>query len=180
MDQWDFPATWKVGDTLNADTLNSRIRDQNNLLLTRPLTVATMSANQTVPVAGSGNHVVTWDTIVQDDDGMVLESTPMSNFYAQRAGTYQFWLNVGFNGLAAADTVMGCVTLNGTDRRWENQYRMEAFSGTFYPISTTGIVSMKIGEFLQFQTWQSSASTVTMPGATNNTPRACIMWQGPT
>jgi len=181
MDTWTYPTTWKVGDTLDADTLNARIRDQNKILLKRPLTVMTMSADQTVPVSGSGNYVLQWDTIVNDDDGMVIEDTPMSDFYAHRAGTYQVWLNVGFNGLSAADTVMACATVNGSARRWDNQYRMEAFSGVFFPLSTSGLIFLKVGEFIEFQAWNGSgSSTVTIPGGLNNTPRAAIMWLGPT
>ena len=179
MDDWTYPATWKVGDTLDADTLNTRIRDPNGIILRRPLTVATSTSNQTMPTSGHGNTVVTFNNIIQDDDGMVLQNTPMSDFYAQRTGTYQVWYNLGVNALAAATSVMTAIAVNGSALLWENQVRIEAFSGTFFSISTSGLVYCTAGEYIEFQAWNGSATTTMTIAAVNNTPRIAIMWLGP-
>lgn len=176
MDVWNYPETWKVGDTLNADTLNSRLRDQNNILLRRPLTVATMSATQTW---GSGNLTMGWDTIVQDDDGMVLgDASPTTLFYAQRQGTYRIWCTVSITTLSTAQVVALTAVFNGVTL-YQNECRMEARSGLPFMMNVSGLVTMSPGESLKMLAWNGlGTSTLTLQTA-NNAPSLAIMWLGP-
>lgn len=177
MDVFNLPDTWKVGDTLNADTLNTRIRDQNNILLRRPLTVATMSTTQSW---GSGNLTLGWDTIVQDDDGMVLgDASPTTQFFAQRAGSYRFWCSIGITPLATQQGVALTALVNGVTI-FQNTYRMEARTTLPMFLNCTGLVSMSPGETFKMFAFNSlGTSTLTIQN-TNNTPSIAIMWLGPT
>ena len=111
MDGWKYPESWKVGDKLDAATLNTRIRDQNIVLLKRPLTVAHSSVDQTSPITSW--HAVTFNTIDNDDDGMSQEVLPTTNFYAQRPGIYQVWANVDYRTPGGANTYALALWLNG-------------------------------------------------------------------
>lgn len=177
MNIWSYPATWKVGDTLNASNLNTRIRDQNTVLLRRPLTVAHVSANFSIKVAGSGNTNVSFDTVDQDDDGMVIQTLPTTDFYVQRAGTYQVWWNVTFASQAAATDCMAGLLINGTATRWQVQGRIPGFNGTGFSHSLSATMFLAVGETITPQVWNGSATTMTCQ-AVNNTPRIEIMWLG--
>ena len=180
MDGWTYPESWKVGDSLDADTLNSRIRDQNIVLLRRPLLVAHSSANQTN--ATNSWHSVTFDTIDQDDDGMVLDDTPVTDFYAQRTGIYQVWANVDYRNPAGANTYSLALWLNGDSSfiLYRQQKRMGGFSSTTdFGHSLNGIVALGVGDYIQLRSWNGSGTDVLNLTATNNCPRICIMWVGP-
>jgi hypothetical protein len=177
VDLWQYPSTWKVGDKLDADTLNDRVRDKNNLLLRKPLTFATMSASQ---AWGSGNLTLGWDTIVQDDDGMVLgDASPTTQFYAQRTGTYRFWCAIAVTSLATAQGVALTTLVNGVTV-FQNAYRMEARSGLPFMLNNTGLLTMSAGESLKMFAFNAlGTSTLTITPA-NNSPYVAFMWMGAT
>ena len=177
MNIWSYPTTWKVGDTLNAANLNSRLRDQNTILLRRPLTVAHVSANFSIKVAGSGNTNVLFDTVDQDDDGMIIQTLPTSDFYVQRAGTYQIWWNVSYATQAGANDAMSGLLIDNTVTRWQVQGRLPGFNGTAFSHSMSCTLFLSVGQIITPQVWNGSASTLTCL-ATNNTPRIQIMWLG--
>jgi hypothetical protein len=180
MQVWSYPTTWKVGDTLNAANMNTRIGDQNTVLLRRPLLVAHNSiAGPAIKVAGSGNTNLSFDTVDQDDDGMVIQTLPTTDFYVQRAGTYQVWLNVTFSGPAAATDCMSGFCLNNGPFRWQVQGRIPGFSGTGFSHSISGTMFLNVGEIITPQVWNGAAVTLNMQ-AVNNTPRVQIMWLGVT
>ena len=182
MDNWNYPETWKVGDTLDADTLNRRIRDQNKVLLRRPLTVATHSSDQNVPTSGHGNYPIQFDTIIQDDDGMVLEDTPVTDFYAQREGCYQVWANVEYINPSGAATHMLSLSINGTTLRYRMQHRMGGWgtaASDAFANSVSGIIYLNVGEFLQVQAWSSLTASNLVIKSANNCPRVAMMWLGP-
>jgi len=173
---WLPPETWQVGDTLDAATLNRRIRDQFTVLLRRPLTVLTASASQTV--ATGTNTTITWDVITQDDDNMAMSGTPVSNIYAQREGTYQFWYNITFNSNGSTvNTLQTSVWLsnNSTTRRWD--YQARAASSIESCRSVTGTMFLQSGEFFTAHAFQNSGANMTTRVA-NGTPSLIVMWQG--
>jgi hypothetical protein len=181
MDQWTYPETWKVGDTLDADTLNSRIRDQNNVLLRRPLLVAHSTSNQ----SGATNAwtTLTFNTIDNDDDGMAIETSPYSNFYAHRPGIYQVWANVDFRNPAGANTYALAIWLNGSSSflLYRQQKRMGGFGSTVdFGHSLEGIVALGVGDYVQLNVWNGSSTDALTVQATNSCPRICIMWLGAT
>lgn len=178
MNIWTYPPTWKVGDTLNAANLNTRIRDQNTVLLRRPLTVAHASANSTIKVSGSGNTNLSFDTIDQDDDGMVIQTLPTTDFYVQRAGTYQIWFNVTFATLSTATDCMSGLLINNANTRWQVQGRIPGFSGTGFSHSFSAVMFFSVGEIITPQVWNGNATTTMTCAAVNNTPRIQIMWLG--
>lgn len=177
MDVWNYPTTWRVGDVLSADNLNTRLRDQNNLLLRRPLTFATMSVSQNMPTAS--NTTLGWDTIVQDDDGMVVgDAATTTTFYAQRYGAYRFWCGIAITTTAAIQVVALTTQINNTTY-FQNFNRMEARSGLPYMLNDTGIVTMSPGETFQMLAWNGLAtSALTIPAFNNNVPYIAIMWLG--
>lgn len=181
MPEWIYPETWQVGDDLNADTLNRRVRDQNITLLRRPMLVARMTASQSL--VQSTNQPLTWNTIDVDDDGMALDNTGgvYTDFYAQREGTYQVWLNVGMQGNGSGGGEwQTSIWLNGsTTRRWDLQSGTVTTSGKLWYHSQTGIVSVGQGETITARTFASAGTTnITIPGSSNGTPRLVIMWLG--
>lgn len=180
MDGWKYPESWKVGDKLDAATLNSRIRDQNIVLLRRPLLVAHSSVNQSSPI--SSWHAVTFDTIDQDDDGMVQETTPTTNFYAQRPGIYQVWANVDYRTPGGANTNALAIWLNGDSSfiLYRQQKRYGGFGATIdFAHSLEGIVALGVGDYIQLNSWNGSGVDILTLQAINNCPRICIMWLGP-
>lgn len=179
MDVFQYPKTWSVGDKLNADNLNTWVRDQNKILLRRPLTVANSTVNQTIPTSGHGNYVVTFDNIIQDDDGMVLEDTPVTDFYAQRAGTYQVWASLDFVSLSVQNTVMMTLAINGTNLLYRQQHTCAAATGLDVGMCVGGTFFMGVGEYLELQAWNSSGSSTQTLKSLNQSPRLCIMWLGP-
>lgn len=184
MDGWHYPDTWAVGDKLDADTLNTRIHDQNAVLLRRPITVATYTGgDQTIPTSGHGNYVVQFDTIIQDDDGMCLEDTPVTDFYAQREGSYQVWANGSYINPSSASTYMLCIAINGSTLRYRSQHRMAGFgtaAADTFGNSTSGIVFLNVGDTIEIQTWSQLTGTNLLLKGNNNCPRVAIMWLGPT
>lgn len=178
MNVWSYPSTWHVGDTLNAATMNARIRDQNTILLRRPLTVAHVSSNFNIKVSGSGNTNVSFDVVDQDDDGMVIQTLPTTDFYVQRAGTYQIWFNVTFGTLSAATDCMSGLLINGANTRWQVQGRIPGFNGTGFSHSLSAMIFLSEGETITPQVWNGNATTVMACQAVNNTPRIQIMWLG--
>ena len=178
MPVWNYPATWHVGDTLNAANLNTRIGDQNTVLLRRPLTVAHMSGAVSITTSGHGNTNLMFDVVDQDDDGMVIQTLPTSDFYVQRAGTYQIWLNVTFSGPATATDCMSGIMLNNVNTRWQVQGRIPGFAGTGFSHSISGMLFLNVGEIITPQVWNGSATVNLNTQAVNNTPRIQIMWLG--
>lgn len=178
MPVWNYPATWHVGDTLNAANLNTRLGDQNTVLLRRPLTVAHVSTGSSIVTSGHGNTNLLFDVIDQDDDGMAIQTLPTSDFYVQRAGTYQIWLNVTFNGPAAAQDCMTGIMLNGGNTRWQIQGRIPGFSGADFCHSISGMLFLNVGEYITPQVWNGSATVTLGVKNNNNTPRIQIMWLG--
>ncbi|MGH7240490.1 MAG: hypothetical protein ACREHG_10580 [Candidatus Saccharimonadales bacterium] len=180
MDVWNFPVTWQVGDLLDADTLNARIRDQNNILLRRPLLAAHSTTNQSG--ATSSWTSVTFDTIDNDDDGMALEATPVSDFYAQRAGVYQVWANVDFRNPGGGNTYALALWLNGlsSNIEYRQQKRMGGFGTTIdFGHSLNGIIFLGVGDFVELRYWNGSGTDVLNVQATNNCPSIRILWLGP-
>jgi hypothetical protein len=173
---WLPPETWQVGDTLNAETMNRRIRDQMTILLRRPLTILTNSATQSI--AAGTNTVLTWDTITQDDDGMAMSGTPVSNIYAQREGTYQIWFNLtfAFNG-TAPNTLQSSFWLNNNaaTRRWD--YQSKGSSAIDHCRCSSGTVFLNAGEFFTAHVYQDTASAMSTRIA-NGTPTLAVMWLG--
>lgn len=178
MNIWTYPPTWKVGETLNAANLNTRIRDQNTVLLRRPLTAAHSTTTLSIPTSGHGNTNLTFDTIDQDDDGMVVQTTPVTDFYIQRAGTYQVWLNVTFSAPATATDCMSGLLLNQTNTRWQIQGRIPGFAGTGFSHSLSATLFLSVGEVITAQVWNGSATATLGTQAVNNTPSIQIMWLG--
>jgi hypothetical protein len=180
MDGWKYPEEWKVGDDLNAETLNSRIRDQNLVLLKRPLTVAHSAASQVNAI--NSWRATTFDTVDIDDDGMVIETLPTTNFYAQRAGIYQVWANVDFRNPGAANTYALAFWLNGSSGSilYRQQRRMGGFGSTIdFCHSISGIVALGVGEYIQLNSWNGSGVDVLNLTAINSCPRIGILWLGP-
>lgn len=183
MPEWSYPETWGVGDELNADLLNRRVRDQTSLLLRKPMLVARMTAVQTIPNA-SGT-ALKWDTIDQDDDGLALDNTggTYSDFYIQREGMYQFWLNIamtGSGGGTAAPIWETQMFINGNTRRYDQQMSTTKTSGQTWYHSHTGTISLAQSETLTTRTYQDTGANVSLPGnaSTNGVPRLVIMWLG--
>jgi hypothetical protein len=173
--EWQYPVTWAVGDSLNAATLNSRVRDQNILLLRRPLFAAHIASAVT---AASGTTVLTWDTVDIDDDGMCASGAPASELYVMRDGTYSFWLTVtGTGNGSACPTFYAGLILNGTLRKWGTATGMTAVSGVKYTQQATGTLLLSAGD--TFHAWvnQNSGANMTLP-ALDNTPRLVVMWLG--
>ena len=170
------PETWLVGDELDANTLNRRIRDQMTVLLRRPLTVLTNSATQTLTTGT--NTTITWDTIVQDDDGMAASSTPVSNIYAQREGTYQFWFNITYaNNGTVPQTLQSSIWINNssTTRRWD--YQSRGSSVIEHVRCSSGIVFLNAGEFFTAHGYQNTGANMTTK-IVSNTPSLIVMWLG--
>lgn len=182
MQIFEDPQTWRVGDTLNAATLNERVRDQNAVLLRRPLTQAHSSVSQSIPHT-SGVFPMTFDTIDNDDDGMVISTTPVSDFYVQRAGTYQVWLNVTASTLAAAsDFTTGLLldTAGVAVSRWVVATRFPGFSGQAFSHALTATLFLSVGETITPFCSNDNATTAVVIPFTNNTPTIQIMWMGTT
>jgi len=180
MDGWKYPESWKVGDKLDAATLNTRIRDQNIVLLKRPLTVAHSSVDQTSPITSW--HAVTFNTIDNDDDGMSQEVLPTTNFYAQRPGIYQVWANVDYRTPGGANTYALALWLNGNSSfiLYRQQKRYGGFGATIdFAHSLSGIVALGVGDYIQLNSWNGSGVDILTLSALNNCPRICIMWLGP-
>jgi hypothetical protein len=178
MAEWDFPVTWRVGDTLDAATLNARIRDPNIVLLRRPLTAVHNSADQTS--TNAVDLTVSFDTIDNDDDGMVVTALPATRFVAQRSGTYQFWFNVTVLGNGTTGQSLNTsVWINGdvNQRRWDCYTGLTATTGKQYCRSTTGMLFLAAGEYLTAQLYQNSAAVTTVK-ALNGTPSFKLLWLG--
>jgi hypothetical protein len=173
---WIPPETWHVGDDLDAATLNRRVRDQMTILLQRPLTVLTNSATQSITT--NTNTAITWDTITQDDDGMAMSGTPVTNIYAQREGTYQVWLNVTFasNG-TAPNLLQSSIWLNNASatRRWD--FQSKGSGSVDYVRCSTGTFFLNAGEFFTAHTFQDSGSNM-LTKIISNTPSLIVMWLG--
>jgi|SoimicMinimDraft_4_1059732.scaffolds.fasta_scaffold77238_2 hypothetical protein len=173
---WLPPETWQVGDSMNAATLNRRIRDQMTILLRRPLTVLTNSAAQVI--ATGTNTVITWDTITQDDDGMGMSGVPVSNIYAQREGTYQFWFNITFasNG-TAPNTLQSSIWLNNNSatRRWD--YQSKGSSATDHVRCSSGSVFLNAGEYFTAHVFQDTGANMSTK-VISGTPSLAVMWLG--
>lgn len=173
---WLPPETWQVGDTLNAETLNRRIRDQMTILLRRPLTVLTNAAPQVI--TSGTNTTLTWDTITQDDDGMAMSGVPVSNIYAQREGTYQIWFNVTFasNG-TAPNTLQSSIWLNNVagTRRWD--YQSKGSSTIDHCRCSSGTVFLNAGEFFTAHAYQDTGANMSTK-IISGTPTLAVMWLG--
>ena len=173
---WLPPETWQVGDTLDAATMNKRIRDQMTTLLRRPLTVLTNSATQSI--ANGTNTTITWDTITQDDDGMAMSGTPVSNIYAQREGTYQFWFNLTMasNG-AASPTLLSSIWISNSStlRRWDHQSKTPATADQVR--CSSGTIFLNAGEYFTAHVYQDSGSAMNTK-IISNTPSLIVMWLG--
>jgi hypothetical protein len=139
--------------------------------------VASSTVNQTIPTAGHGNTNVNFDTIEKDDDGMVMQTGTVTDFYAQRAGTYRVWFNVQLGTPSTATSCMAGFLVNGTDQRWQVQRRFPGWNGLGLPTSIAATFFMNVGEYITPQVWNGGASTVNLV-ASNKTPRLCIMWLG--
>ena len=178
MAEWLYPETWAVGDNMDANTLNRRIRDQFGILLRRPLLVAHNSADQAVST--SSDTAISFDTIDNDDDGMAITGTPATKFYVQRDGAYQFWLNVTMVGNGVGGTIFQTsVWINGTTagRRWDMQATTTNINGKIYAHSQSGTVFMSAGEYLSAMSYQTTGANITLQ-ASNNSPRLALMWLG--
>lgn len=175
---WLYPETWQVGDTLDANTLNRRVRDQNTVLLRRPMFIAHSASAQTIATAT--DTVISFDTIDVDDDGMAMAGAPVTNITVQREGAYQFWLNTS-NGMTAAtptnlQTSIWISNATGS-RRWDLQARGWGVASWSYCHSQSGLLFLNVGEYFTCHTYQDSGGNTTM-AAENNTPRIVVMWLG--
>jgi hypothetical protein len=176
MADWTYPETWQVGDNLDANTLNRRVRDQTTTLLRRPLMVAHNASAFTLPT-GSDTRL-TFDTIDVDDDGMAMGGTPVTDFYVQREGTYQIWCNVEANGNGTAAPIFRVgLLLSATYRRWDVITKLHSNSGVGFTSSTNGTAILSVGERVGVVMYQNSGFNVTV-AAINNAPRLVIMWLG--
>jgi hypothetical protein len=179
--EWVYPETWKVGDLLDEETLNRRVRDQNALLLRRPLLIASCSAPITL---GVGDTPLTWTSVDVDDDGMCVTDVPATSFYVQRNGNYQIWLNITATGNGSAcPTFRTGIVLNGiapssqSTRRWDVVSSGITTNGLNFCHSLTGMVFLSAGEFFSVALFQASGINLTLP-AVNGTPRLAVMWAG--
>lgn len=178
MRDWQYPETWQVGDSLDAETLNRRIRDQHDILLRRPLTVVHSTADQSLP--DSTDVMLSFNTIDQDDDGMCVTATPVSEFYVQRDGTYQIWHSTMALGNGIAGTCWdSAIWVSGTTsaRRWDLESTFTNVSNKEFCHAITGTIYMVAGEYIYVTAWQNTGGTVTLQAALN-TPRIAIMWLG--
>lgn len=179
---WKYPETWQVGDTLDAATLNSRIRDQNSILLRKPLTVARRTTNHTL--TSGGVWAVQWDTLDIDDDGMDVQGAvaggTLDTFYIQRDGTYQVWYTACFAGNTfSGDIDINCyIDSSVTYRRWDSQARMCTNNAQWYFRSVCGTMFLKVGENLQFTAWQDTGHDMTFRCPAFGCPRVAILWLG--
>ena len=172
---WQYPETWSVGDNLDAETLNRRVRDQNTILLRRPMLIAHASADAS---QAGGSVTMSWDTIDKDTDGMVITDTPATTFYIQRDGTYAMFLTVTMAGNGSScPTMLAGLNVNGSTRRWDEISGMSSTSGQQLIFCSQGMIFMSAGEYVQAWTYHNSASSETIK-AVNNTPRLVIMWLG--
>ncbi|HEY5959978.1 MAG TPA: hypothetical protein VIV60_25670 [Polyangiaceae bacterium] len=175
MTDWIYPETWKVGDKLDDPTLNRRVRDQTSLLLRKPLLVATHSIDQAI--SATTNTSLSFDTIVQDDDGMAITASPYTSFTAQREGTYQVWFSGLVHGPGAFADLDTCLIVNGTvnNRRWDSQARIIDNAAVNFAHNLSGVVFLFAGDTVGINVW--STATVTFY-ATLGTPRFACMWLG--
>jgi hypothetical protein len=172
---WAYPETWNVGDRLDAETMNRRVRDQNTILLRRPMLVAHTTASQTVATAV--DTMLSWNTIDEDDDGWAAAGTPATRFYCQRDGTYQFWLNVTGQGNGVSGTTFQTSFWINDIRRWDVQTTFTPTSGKQFAHSTTGLIALVAGDNIKCGAWQNTTANVTVPVVANS-PRFAIMWLG--
>ena len=177
---FENPQRWRVGDTLNAATLNERIRDQNVVLLRRPLTVAHATSNQTIAANGASVPIV-FDTIDQDDDGMAISSGSVSDFYCQRTGTYQVWFSITIATLSAATYYSAGLMIDTATTaagRWVAATRMPGFNGTGFSRAISATLFMSAGETITPVVTNGNTTTAITCAATNSTPRIALMWMG--
>jgi hypothetical protein len=178
MPDWTFAATWQVGDELNADNLNSRIMEPNTLLLRRPLTVLHSSVNLTI--ANNTTTLVSFDTIDQDDDGMVVTGLPANTFAIQRHGVYQIWFAGTYLSNAAAGDIDCNMIIDGVtaSRRWDVCARMFGTpANTVVTKNMVGTIILNEGQTISITHWQDTGASMTV-SAQENTPRVAIFWEG--
>jgi len=177
---WETPATWTVGETIDADTWISRVTNPLNLLLRRPLTVVTMSADTTVG-AGTTNNIFAYDTIVKDDDGMIINDggTSYSEFYAQRDGIFAVYATALFTNNSAHDkTCKIAIWVNSNTIYAREAPVVGTNSGQDHWRQVNGDVSLTEGDLVQIKVDNQLSADITVK-AQFNSPRLCILWKRP-
>ena len=150
---WESPATWAVGDPVNADTWTERVYNPLSLLLRRPLTVATQSADTTVGTATSDN-IFTFDTLVQDDDGMMIDdsASTFSEFYAQRDGLFAVYMSAPFvSNTAVNKSCKVAIWVNSSTTFAREGPVIHPTSGRYDWRAVNGNVSLTEGDYVQIK-----------------------------
>jgi len=176
---WEDPATWAVGDNINAALWTSRVYNPVSLLLRRPLMVARRTTSLTVPSGGSVVDLAC-DTIDADDDGMVTTDLPAAKFYAQRSGSFNIFAAVPWtaNGSSGRSYRLSCyINSVQTLLRQTNSCRTSSGADSFRGLS--GGVNLIEGDEIWFNVSNFTAASSTIP-AQFNAPRIVIFWSRPT
>jgi hypothetical protein len=177
MIDWTAPETWNVGDYINADNWQRRWYTPMSLMLRRPVTEVTRSTDYSCPNGGS--NVFSFDTVVQDDDGMVLSGTP-NIFYAKRTGVFTVYFAATFSGNGDTISSVGVrIRLNGSTLAFARQATVNNGSvGTDCFRSMAGDITMSEGDYVEclLSNYLSHSITVT---AQFNAPRMVIFWKQP-
>jgi len=177
---WETPPTWEVGETIDSATWIERVTNPLNLLLRRPLTVLTQSADTTVSAGTTGN-VLDYDTVVKDDDGMIIDdgAASYSEFYAQRDGIFAVYATALFVGnTTSGKTCKISILVNSTIVYARESPLVGTSSGQDEWHSVNGDVSMTEGDYVQIQLDNQSSSDITVK-AEFNSPRLVVKWKRP-
>jgi hypothetical protein len=174
---WVTPATWQVGDTIDAATWITRVYNPISLLLRRPIMVAHNSADQTVSAGGSIN--VSFDTVDNDDDGIIVSGLPATSFVFQRSGAYHIWWSLPFMGSGSAGaSCKSQVNINGAFAYSRESQVVGTSTSSDQWRGGQGEISVFAGDVLTLQGFNATASIITIKAAFN-APRLVIMWKRP-
>jgi hypothetical protein len=177
---WEPPATWAVGDVIDADTWEERVYNPISLLLRRPLFVATLSTDSTV--AGSTqDQIMSFDTLVHDDDGMLIDdgAASFSEFYAQRDGIFAVYAQAPFVGNGSHDaSCKVAIWVNSNALYAREAPVVGTSSNQDHWRAVNGDVSLTEGDYVQIKVSNNTGSTITIKSQ-YNAPRIVIMWKRP-
>lgn len=172
------PETWRVGDTIDAETWERRVHDPLRFMLRRPLLVARRTTNLTV-TASTGQQSLPFDTVDQDDDGMVTTDLPTSIFYAQRSGIYSLWFSAPFIGNGANGRTVGVRALvNGNNYQTRETVTVGTTVGQDHFRAATGDVVLTEGDSIEIVCANFLTTNITVQ-AIFNAPRVCILYKRP-